>query len=388
MIQDKVPLCYAPFIGMYATGYDQYAPCCVAKKDTYKNVMPNDYWTSKEMQAMREQVLNGKWPDKCSFCKNKAEKNLKDERWMWDKRFSQLPSQLNVDKIDLDIVTGNSTLAPTYLDYRPSNKCNLKCRMCVPNASSQITTEFQLHENMQQWFSAPNKTVTNFEDFKLFASNAKLTNIKILGGEPTIDPLVLDFLEAIIENYETLPTLRFTTNGTNLNRRFRNIMEKFPDIHVQFSVDAVNNVYDYIRSNGNWEKTKSIILELFESNLANTYGFNVVLMPYNIFHLTDLLDWFVELELLGYDFDVFYDASEGYTTELNAILPEHLQGAKDMLTEWQRNNSYDISSILKILDSTEFDKLSFDRFINYNNSLDTIRNTTLLTLDERFKHYV
>ena len=59
-----------------------------------------------------------------------------------------------------------------------------------------------------------------------------------------------------------------------------------------------------------------------------------------------------------------------------------------MLTEWQRNNSYDISSILKILDSTEFDKLSFDRFINYNNSLDTIRNTTLLTLDERFKHYV
>ena len=388
MTQDNAPLCYAPFIGMYATGYNQYAPCCVAKKDTYNNSTPEEYWTSEELQSMRKQVLNGEWPDKCSFCKNKTEKNLKDERWMWDKRFSRLTKQLNVEKIDLDIINGNSTLTPTYLDYRPSNKCNLTCRMCVPNASSQITTEFQLHENMQQWFTAPNKTVTNFEEFKSFASNAKLTHIKILGGEPTIDPLVLDFLEAIIENYETLPALRFTTNGTNLNKRFRNIMEQFSNIQIQFSVDAVGDAYEYIRSNGSWTKTKSIISEIFENDLATTYGFNVVLMPYNIFHLTDLLDWFVELEMQGYNFDVFYDASEGYTTELNAILPEHLQGAKNMLIEWQRKNSYDISDILNILDSVEFDKLSFDRFVSYNNSLDTIRNTTLLTLDERFKRYV
>ena len=130
--------------------------------------------------------------------------------------------------------------------------------MCVPNASSQITKEFQEHKDMQEWFSAPDKVVKNFDAFKDFTGSIELKQIKILGGEPTMDPLVLDFLETIIDNYEILPALRFTTNGTNLNKRFRNIMEKFEDIHIVFSIDAVGDAYEYVRTNANWSKTKKI----------------------------------------------------------------------------------------------------------------------------------
>lgn len=380
MIQDK-PLCYAPFIGMYATGYNEYAPCCVAKKEKYKTTTPEEYWSSAELQEMRQQLLDGVWPSKCSFCKNKTEKNLKGEMWIWDKHKSKVD-------VELDIEFGNSTKGPLFLDYRPSNVCNLKCRMCVPNASSQITTEFQEHTDMQKWFTAPEKVVTNFDEFKDFTSNVNLKQIKILGGEPTIDPLVLDFLESIIDKYTTLPSLRFTTNGTNLNKRFKNIMEKFEDIHIVFSIDAVGDAYEYIRTNANWSKTKKIIEEIFKNNLAKIYGFNIVLMPYNMFHLTDLLAWFKTLADQGYEFETFFDLSEGYTTEMNSVLPEHLDAVKADLTQWSMQNDYKIDSIINLLDSVQFDQAAFDKFKEYNNRLDEIRQTNLLDIDERFAHYV
>lgn len=380
MIQDK-PLCYAPFIGMYATGYEQFAPCCVAQKDKYKNVDPKDYWTSTELQDMRKQLLTQEWPDKCKFCKNKREKGLKDETWIWDKHMGKVD-------VELDIEYGNSTKGPMFLDYRPSNVCNLKCRMCVPNASSQITKEFQEHKDMQEWFSAPDKVVKNFDAFKDFTGSIELKQIKILGGEPTMDPLVLDFLETIIDNYEILPALRFTTNGTNLNKRFRNIMEKFEDIHIVFSIDAVGDAYEYVRTNANWSKTKKIIEEIFAKDMAKIYGFNIVLMPYNMFHLTDLLDWFRTLSDKGYDFETFYDLSEGYTTEMQGVLPEHLDFLKQTLTEYSDTHQYNIDDIMDLLNSVTFKQESFDNFVRYNNRLDEIRKTSLENLDSRFKQYV
>ena len=289
--------------------------------------------------------------------------------------------------VELDIQYGNTTKGPMFLDYRPSNLCNLKCRMCVPNASSQITKEFQENPEMQKWFKAPEKIVKNFDLFKNFTNNIQLKQIKILGGEPTLDPLVLDFLEAIIDNYDTLPALRFTTNGTNLNKRFRNIMEKFKDIHIVFSVDAVGSAYEYIRTNASWKKTKKIIEEIFEKDMAKVYGFNIVLMPYNIFHLTDLLKWFKELQNKNYDFETFYELSEGYNTEMSSVLPDHMSKATQSLIDWSFENNYDIDDILKLLESVTFNTKAFNYFKEYNNSLDKIRKTSLLNLDKRFANY-
>ena len=224
--------------------------------------------------------------------------------------------------------------------------------------------------------------------FKNFTNNIQLKQIKILGGEPTLDPLVLDFLEEIIDNYDTLPALRFTTNGTNLNKRFRNIMEKFKDIHIVFSVDAVGSAYEYIRTNASWKKTKKIIEEIFEKDMAKVYGFNIVLMPYNVFHLTDLLEWFKELQNKNYDFETFYELSEGYNTEMSSVLPNHMSIAIQSMIDWSFKNNYNIDDILKLLESVTFNSKAFNYFKEYNNSLDKIRKTSLIDLDERFTKYV
>ena len=122
--------------------------------------------------------------------------------------------------------------------------------------------------------------------------------------------------------------------------------------------------------------------------MAKIYGFNIVLMPYNVFHLSDLLDWFATLKNMNYEFETFYELSEGYNTEMSSVLPNHMKSAIKSLQDWSQKNNYDISDILSLLDSVKFDEKAFDYFKEYNNKLDGIRKTSFVNLDKRFVEYV
>jgi hypothetical protein len=122
--------------------------------------------------------------------------------------------------------------------------------------------------------------------------------------------------------------------------------------------------------------------------MAKIYGFNIVLMPYNIFNIVDLLDWFLFLEKQGHVFETFYDLSEGYTTDMRSVLPEDLAHAKEMISNWGIENKKDVQNILSLLNTVSFDEKYFEYFKKYNASLDKIRKTSLVTLNERFNKYV
>lgn len=384
------PLCYAPFIGLYATGYADYAPCCVSEKQQL-NMTAEQYWTSNEIKQLRNKLLQGEWPSSCSYCERKKTKGLGADVDFWNTFFQQAD-------VEIDIELGNTTGAPLYLDYRPSNVCNLKCRMCVPNASNQIEQEINLNPHLGKWRKAHNRPLKYASELSEYLGSVKLKQIKILGGEPTLDENVITLLESLIDHHSNnLPELRFTTNGTNLNARFRRIMEKFPDIHVCYSVDAANATYDYIRSNGSWTKTRKQIEENFSSRLAqaNKRGFNVVVMPYNQFALNELLDWFYSLYQQGYtDFYVNFDDSDIYYTSMSAILPEDMAAFIERTEQWMSSADSDfmqcisgMNKLLPLLRSVEHNSDHRAAFVRYNRELDAVRNTKLIDLDKRFERY-
>jgi MoaA/NifB/PqqE/SkfB family radical SAM enzyme len=385
------PLCYAPFIGLYATGYADYAPCCVSEK-LQLDMTAEQYWTSDELKSLRSELSAGVWPKSCAYCERKKSKGLRADVDFWNTFYEQAD-------VEIDIEIGNTTGAPLYLDYRPSNVCNLKCRMCVPNASNQIEQEINLNPMLRHWRKAHNRPLKYTDELLNYLGNIHLKQIKILGGEPTLDESVIVLLEKIIEQRgNDLPELRFTTNGTNLNSRFRRIMEKFPDIHVCYSVDAANATYDYIRTNGNWEKTRKQIEENFDSRLAqaNRRGFNVVVMPYNQFTLTELLDWFYSLYQKGHnDFYVNFDDSDIYYTSMSAILPEDMKSFIARVQHWIDLVDNDfvkridgMTKLLPLLETVEFDEEHYREFKKYNNALDFVRKTKLIELDQRFDKYI
>jgi molybdenum cofactor biosynthesis enzyme MoaA len=377
----SVPLCYAPFIGMYADYTGNYAPCCVAEK---VSSTATEFWTSETLVSIRKKMLANEWPAECSYCKNMESNGLQSDIGLWKVAYAKVNKPL-------DLIQGTDNMGPYYLDIRPGNVCNLKCRMCGPQFSSQWEEEIKNNIGLD-WLLHENNMTEDFKDFINYSIDKNLLEIKILGGEPTIDENVIMLLENMIATKQNLPALRFTTNATNLNKRFQNIMSYFDKLHIVFSVDAVDSEFDYIRTNANWKKVKNNIETIFEKKLASYYDFNSVVMPYNIFSIIPLLKWYKSLFDKGYRFSVlFSDSAVGYTS-LSAVMEQDLSQAIIDVEQYLMtvDNEFQkiVSGILPLLKSIKFNQLHYYEFKNYNNLLDSIRRTSLLSFNERFKDYV
>ena len=379
----NTPLCYAPFIGMYADHTGNYAPCCVSKtvSSTAKN-----FWSGKELVNIRKKMIANEWPDECSHCKNIEHNGLTSEIELWKNAYA------SVNK-PLDLIRGTDNMGPYYLDIRPGNICNLKCRMCGPKFSSQWEAEINNNPNIGlDWLMYENKNSEDFQDFMNYSANQNLIEIKILGGEPTIDENVILFLENMITTREKLPRLRFTTNATNLNKRFQKIMSCFDSVHIVFSIDAVGREFDYIRTNAKWTKVKNNIKTIFEKDLASHCDFNTVLMPYNIFSIIPLLEWYKSLFDTGYRFSVLFSDSSADFTSLSAVLEKDLlqtiTEVENYLENIDSNFQKVIADILPLLKSIQFNYKHHHQFKEYNNILDKTRQTSLLSINERFSKYV
>lgn len=382
-MQHNKPLCYAPFIGMYANSTNKYAPCCVSKK--IKASSPVSFWSSNEIKSIRTSLLNNVWPDSCLVCKNLYEKNLTYEIDHWESEFKK-------NNVDIDIELGNQHNHPIILDYRPSNICNLKCRMCVPHSSSQWETEIQQNYAIVKWFDPVYKTTDNFNIMLAYILSIKLRKIKILGGEPTIDPNVLTVLENVSNNYDVLPALRFTTNATNITKKFKNTISKFLVVDISFSVDGITDTFEYIRTNAHWNIVRDTIINMFVEYPTIQYSFNTVITPYNIFNIKSLLMWYYELYNTGYRFSVNFFTSSDQKTSINAVLPNDLDFLKTDISSWIQTIDLEfsliISGLLPILNSAGFDEVAYNDFINYNSDIDNIRHTKLISISPNFNNYI
>lgn len=332
------------------------------------------------MKSIREQLLNGKFPDSCSLCRKKIEDGLDSDVQHWQNEFDNSPVLINVE-------TGNYTDGPIYLDYRPSNQCNLKCRMCGTSASSSIEREVINNPELSKWYGKPRQDKDLSAKMNDYVLNIELEKIKILGGEPSVDPTVWDFMETIAK-LKDKPTLRITTNGTSLNKHFRNVINKFDKLEVVFSVDAIYETYEYIRTNADWHKTAQQIESFMTERKDVKYGFNVVLSPWNIFALGELVDWFDELRFKGYEFKVYFDNSDDEVTSLSAVLPQHIQQAIDSINMAQLDKLTGGSNLIRILRAAKFNQESHDSFKRFASALDRIRRTHITKIDYRFMEYV
>ena len=97
----------------------------------------------------------------------------------------------------------------------------MKCGMCTSSDSSLIAKE--RGETVYQFNSK------NVYDLDL----SKLKRIKILGGEPSIQPQVYEFLNYFLKTYDNRPSLHFTSNMTNVNKRWLDIIDKFGEGEIR-----------------------------------------------------------------------------------------------------------------------------------------------------------
>lgn len=360
---------------MYTTSHGAFAPCCTSDKFYFES--PEQYWNSDQLKSMRQQLINSSWPSQCHACKNLATNNLFSDKDLYDRLYQQIGSPL----------LGQNR--PYILDLRPGNKCNLKCRMCAPSASSLIEQEVEDNEELQQFLSLDNIQTKN-RSLLHFINNEHLKWLKILGGEPTLEPEVINILHHLVQTNRTDIHVMITTNATNRNKKFFTVLEKFSSVTLKVSIDGAGSAYEYIRTNSSWIKTKTNVEKLLQQHKFNKFIISPVLQPYNLLTFVEFLEW---LETLSdYEFIVSYHHSDNDHTHASALTDQHIEVCKNNIFQWAANkdqlflkkiNFYSLVSLLDI----NHNQLNHIKFIKYNNILDKIRKTDIATIHPLLSSY-
>jgi hypothetical protein len=280
----------APWTHTYLSPQTERRLCCASREpaqnfkqyiDTaegtneYTPETLEEYWNGKNIRRIRTQMLNNEVPPECEVC----DKKLLNQDVYRD-YFTHLFAHKWQDVVPSTDADGYTTMKPVSWDYRFSNLCNYKCRMCGPMLSSSWETEARKQGKVEPWMEKPVKrAIETFQkdtveaEFAQAVEEHRVEEIYWVGGEPLMYEQHWRYMQRIIELGDG-PGLyaRYNTNlsrvdykGVNL---YKDILANIRDWQVCASIDGTGAVGEYIRTGLNYEEW----LANFEQGLRYTNG--------------------------------------------------------------------------------------------------------------------
>lgn len=300
-----------------------------------------EIWNNDTMCRIRKQVLNNEKPKECSPCFSLEDQGVESLRQRHindiipESRINLYPSAVSKMRNDYTMPFKIPTM-----EIKLNNLCNLKCRMCNPTDSTSWNDWDQVEEFYKK---EDNYLVGNIQRLNLvrkpylnafdntdnwWTSFEKLLpyfrRVEFAGGEPLMDPQhyrILDMLKPYGKNIE----LKYATNGTTLGiskeRTAHNYWPHFRSVAVNVSIDGLDNVYEYIRGNGDWNLVVQNVKEIQTiPNISRIVG-AVAVQVSNILTIDKMIKYF--LDDLGI---VFYTNMVNYPNVLSIqCLPNDLK---------------------------------------------------------------
>lgn len=298
------PLCPLPFTHLFINNAGIVSACCLtypqySQKDEFglalsdRSVLSNGLLgaiESSHMKQMQQLVSHKKWPKACATCKTLETSGQKSRR-----------------QIELELSSPDTAPIRT-MDLRVGNVCNLACRMCSPFSSVALLEEWSDNENptsktMEESIGAYGKIDwRNWSEVPevwtdLLKISDQVREINFAGGEPFLNLAHVSYLKNLIQTGKSKKIrLSYNTNLTLIPQWLNLIIENFESVKIMVSVDGIGALGEFIRHPLKWS--------VFEKNLGMldrmkaSYGeklevaFNTTVQAYNLFGLTDLLDYF------------------------------------------------------------------------------------------------
>jgi len=153
-----------------------------------------------------------------------------------------------------------------YLEIKAGNRCNLKCRICGFNNSSQWTVEAHNYNNhitnkktpikdsFYYKYSKQAEWVDNIDFWKNTDGLADLKAIHLMGGEPFLIPEHFEMLYKFIKSGASRNmVLAYNTNATiKLSDEQVDILKEFKKVQISLSIDDIGKRFEYQRKNAIW----------------------------------------------------------------------------------------------------------------------------------------
>ena len=315
---NKNTICKHPFNGIALKEYDTagklltFWPCCMMGNQTLEevksgalnkfkrlsipyyeklnNYTPLEMFNHPRMENLRQNLINGVRDKACEVCWEMEDRNIVSFR------------QRSLDNEDIDKIPEKKKLE--IIDMSINNKCNLRCRMCSPSASSMLAIDYKYFID-NGLLDDVRASAVRFGDayqgaFKLNVNKQwqwiinntdKFKRLRLSGGEPFYNEDVIHFIDSAIANGTAKDiTLEFHTNGTLLTDDLIEKLSHFEN-NLNFSIDGTDKVYEFIRYPAEWNVVDRNI-RAFASKIPQKYiNLVFVTMITNVFNIPKFVAW-------------------------------------------------------------------------------------------------
>ena len=266
----------APWVHTYLSPQTERRMCCASREpaqnfeqyiDTsvgtgkYIPITLDQHWNSEHMRSVRRRMMAGETLPECDVCNSKL-LNTDVYRSYFNQLFEHKQDEVWLST-DAD---GTTTMKPVSWDYRFSNLCNFKCRMCGDMLSSAWESEQRTHD-MIDWTNSKNnwmlptvrEEISKFQDTQIEAEFAqavaehRVEEIYWVGGEPLMYEQHWRYMKQIVEQGDgNRVYARYNTNLSRINYRginlYNDILAHLRDWQICASLDGTGATGEYIRT--------------------------------------------------------------------------------------------------------------------------------------------
>lgn len=228
-------------------------------------------WKSPTRKLIIASLDSGKRHSSCSACWNDEDSGIESTRQQFNAKFSDISESSN---------------QPRILILKPTNTCNMGCRPCQPSTSTTLYQDFYQRDTELGTFSGTMAEYTKgFEKIRLGLSKNNLSVwdvyeqwlpglhfVDIYGGEPMLAPAMWDrMIKSANEGKTQNTSIQFHTNGTIWNQEYINLLPKFKNVAIGFSIDSNDDEQlKYLRYKVDIEKLHRNLEKYI--NLSKEYG--------------------------------------------------------------------------------------------------------------------
>ena len=257
----------------------------------------------------RTNIINGVESAGCSACYYDEKNNLISHRMQRNIQaavysgnyFSESLQQSPAYKR----MNGNQIIYPAFMHITLSNLCNLKCRMCFPGLSSQLTDAYK----KINWLDKETPTLIDWtiddnkwnEFLELVQHNNQLMSLHFMGGEPLYHKRFYEFIDWCIDNNKTDFHLTFVTNGTIYKEELFDKLQHFKSVQIEISIENLHITNNYIRMGSDFRLVQENILKFI--NKKTYVVLRTVPQALSIGNYDTIIDFALE-HGLGFDSNV------------------------------------------------------------------------------------
>jgi molybdenum cofactor biosynthesis enzyme MoaA len=273
--------CAMPFNHVSIGNNGDYQICCIhpVPEEHRQNInqtgvnewMQNSYLQQVKLSFEQDQQHSG-----CQRCWQQEQSGTQSMRQVQAKEYKIIGAKPLQSRI-------------LHIEVAVGNLCNLSCVMCNEYNSSSILAENRqlgiavLDQREFTWSESAFENLQQILDYRPRV-------IHLRGGEPLYNKRIFELLDAFPAEHAKNTLLHLSTNGTTWNQSWQKVLSKFNSVRMMLSVDAVDDLAEYIRYPSKFTQVEHNIKQIIACANVNPVV-HCTVQNLNIMRIGQVIQW-------------------------------------------------------------------------------------------------